>query len=278
MLCSAETVNMFLPTKLCPVSRRSILGFILHPRQMRQKHCRSLHQPQEIGFELATFAGNQLVKYLVHFDFAVILAKHFWLGTTFQTRWNTLTGDRVQTCGSLNTSNFDSTNLCLPTKSGTFLAVLSASCFTFLGLLAFSFAEFEASGAVLLRFLGWQLIIYIPTFSVQPVLRNFMFFGLQPHQSLADAWPDAAGTKKRCLRRLLLPCLLHTAAAVVLFTVGVVTFDERHLGILPSFVVAAICVIPQTPLLLRLFGPPCVSKSSYPFRMLPLVATWTCTP
>lgn len=56
------------------------------PRQMRQKHCRSLHQPQEIGFELATFAGNQLVKYLVHFDFAVILAKHFWLGTTFQTR------------------------------------------------------------------------------------------------------------------------------------------------------------------------------------------------
>lgn len=180
-------------------------------------------------------------------------------------------GDRVQTCGSLNTSNFDSTNLFLPTKSGTFLAVLSASCFTFLGLLAFSFAEFEASGAVLLRFLGWQLIIYIPTFSVQPVLRNFMFFGLQPHQSLADAWPDAAGTKKRCLRRLLLPCLLHTAAAVVLFTVGVVTFDERHLGILPSFVVAAICVIPQTPLLLRLFGPPCVSKSSYPFRMLPLV-------
>ena len=145
------------------------------------------------------------------------------------------------------------------------------------GAPCFQLREFEASGAVLLRFLGWQLIIYIPTFSVQPVLRNFMFFGLQPHQSLADAWPDAAGTKKRCLRRLLVPCLLHTAAAVVLFTVSVVTFDERHLGILPSFVVAAICVIPQTPLLLRLFGPPCVSKSSYPFRMLPLVATWTCT-
>ena len=86
-----------------------------------------------------------------------------------------------------------------------------------------------------------------------------------------------AGSKKRCLRRLLVPCLLHTAAALVIFTISVVTFDERHLGILPSFIVAAVGLIPQTPLVLQLFGPPCVSKSSYPFRMLPLVETWTCT-
>lgn len=47
----------------------------------------------------------------------------------------------MQTTGSLKSADFDATSLCLPTKRGTLLAVLCASSFTFLGLLAFSFAE-----------------------------------------------------------------------------------------------------------------------------------------
>ncbi|CAL1125941.1 unnamed protein product [Cladocopium goreaui] len=124
-------------------------------------------------------------------------------------------GEWMQTTGSLKSADFDATSLCLPTKRGTLLAVLCASSFTFLGLLAFSFAELgfanlpkEDWSTLLLRLLGWEFMFYIPVMClVQPILRNFVVLNLQPQQPLADAWPDAADVSgvRRLVRAFWIP-------------------------------------------------------------------------
>ena len=147
-------------------------------------------------------------------------------------------GDWVQATGSLQSSHFDATNLCLPSKSGTFLSILPATTFTFAGLLAFGLAERALSDSwrQLLRLVGWELMIYVPVMGVvQPILRNYLFYDLQPAQSLADAWPqeESGGSRsQRWMRISAVPCLQHLIAAACMSCLAFLQFKEECLGIL----------------------------------------------
>lgn len=190
-------------------------------------------------------------------------------------------GDWVRTSSSLNTSDFDETKLCLPTKRGTCLAVLCASSFTFLGLLAFSFAELgfanlpkEDWSTLLWRLLGWEFMFYIPVMClVQPILRNFVVFGLQPQQTLADAWPDAEDVSgmRRLVRAYGIPCCMHMATTLGLSLLNFVPFQETHLGFIPYLLSGAAIGMPLSMLMVKCCAPmpPNLSRS-YGFRMLPM--------
>ena len=187
-------------------------------------------------------------------------------------------GDWVGTTGSLNTSDFDATNLCLPSKSGTFWAFLLASAFTFFSLLAYGFAE--RSVAVfwrqLLRLVGYELILYVPVMClVQPILRNYLFYNLQPSQSLADAWPSQEGITTFTLwsRRLLVPCLFHLITTAMMATLIFLEFNQKHLGVVGFSGSASPIVLLLVMLLLRVLGPP-PTATSYAFSLLPFVVTW----
>ena len=192
----------------------------------------------------------------------------------------TAKGDWVGTTGSLNTSDFDATNLCLPSKSGTFWAFLLASAFTFLALLAYGFAErtfFSVFWRQLLRLIGWELMVYVPVMClVQPILRNYLFYNLQPSQSLADAWPlcEGVNASTQWFRKLLVPCLQHLLVTAIMATLTFLEFNQKYLGMLAFSCSASPLVLLLVVLLLRVLGPPVTAKS-YAFSLLPFVATWT---
>lgn len=187
----------------------------------------------------------------------------------------------MQTTGSLKSADFDATSLCLPTKRGTLLAVLCASSFTFLGLLAFSFAELgfanlpkEDWSTLLLRLLGWEFMFYIPVMClVQPILRNFVVLNLQPQQPLADAWPDAADVSgvRRLVRAFWIPGCIHTSTTLGLSLLTFLPFQENHLGFIPFLLAGAAISLPLCLLMVKCCGPTLSSPSrSYGFRMLPM--------
>lgn len=187
----------------------------------------------------------------------------------------------MQTTGSLKSADFDATSLCLPTKRGTLLAVLCASSFTFLGLLAFSFAELgfanlpnEDWSTLLLRLLGWEFMFYMPVMClVQPILRNFVIFNLQPKQPLADAWPDAADVSgvRRLVRVFWVLGCIHTSTTLGLSLLTFLPFQENHLGFILFFLAGAAISLPLCLLMAKCCGPTLPSPSrSYGFRMLPM--------
>lgn len=187
----------------------------------------------------------------------------------------------MQTTASLDSSDFDATSLCLPTKRGTLLAVLCSSSFTFLGLLAFSFSELgfanlpkEDWSTLLLRLLGWGFIFYIPVMCmVQPTLRNFVIFDLQPQQTLADAWPDGhhVNTLRRLARALVIPGCIHAATTLSLSLLAVVPFQQNHVGLIPFLLLGAAVALPLCLLPAKCCGPMLPKATrTYGFRMLPM--------
>lgn len=83
---------------------------------------------------------------------------------------------------------------------------------------------------LLLRLGGWIFLIYIPVMViVQPFLRNFVYWGLQPQQTLADAWPEEDGHMGRWLRfrrAYSLPCMVHLLALSAMMLWTMLPFEE----------------------------------------------------
>lgn len=126
------------------------------------------------------------------------------------------------------------------------------------------------------RLLGWMCVFHIPMVSVLlPIFRNFVYWDLQPNQSLADAWPSNEETEpSACRRRCRAISPAFVRLLVFAFTIFVfqTPFENSYLGfqILTSVVMPVASLL--TTLFAALFGPPMPSKS-YAIPMLPACVT-----
>ena len=129
--------------------------------------------------------------------------------------------------------NIGEAKLCLPTLRGTAMSSLLVSLLTFMGLVALGVSEVRGFGSrsgwltLLLRWLGWLCLYYLPIFFVAvPFIRNFVLWSLNPGEGLTKAFDYRdVGSDLRWKRAAWLPYVQHTAWVAASWQCYVAKFD-----------------------------------------------------
>ena len=176
--------------------------------------------------------------------------------------------------------NMGEAKLCLPTVRGTLLSSFLVSGLIFIGLVSLSISEVGAFGQrwdwliLLLRFIGWLFLFYIPIhFVAMPFTRNFVLWSLRPGEKLSNLSRAHVYTKHRSLlqcRARLLPYVIHTAwigayAFLICVDLGE---DKEHFGFIFIYGLGNLLVLPIGVMSSLLLAPPTISRS-YAFKIGP---------
>lgn len=141
--------------------------------------------------------------------------------------------------------------LCMPSVRGTVLSSILGSLLTFLGLLAFGFAEgmkLPRWATLSLRFAGWICLLILPVYATAvPGLRNFFLWGLQP------------GGHLRRIRRVGL--LQQLSWLTIFAALTYIPIHSQVLGFFPVFAIGKVLSMVAAIIVARIAGPPVLSSS-----------------